>query len=134
MAAAAGRDLRIKYDPGTGAVVIAGATSDNFSITREGINITDKDDLGVQTFIDDAIGTWAASGSVSGNLVDTTLLLLANSETAFTADFEVQVAGLGTYAGSWGITEFSTEGAEGAETMTFSCSLVSSGSLVFTAA
>ena len=35
MVAAAGRKLRIKYDPGTGPVAIAGARSDTFSIANE---------------------------------------------------------------------------------------------------
>lgn len=134
MAAAAGRDLRIKYDPGTGAVVIAGATTDTWTRTREGIPTTDKDDVGATTYLADALGVHSYSASVSGNLVDSTLRDLADGDTSFADDFEIQVAGDGTYAGSWGIINFNCEGAEGATTLTFTCDIVSNGAITFTAA
>lgn len=134
MAAMAGRAIRIAYDSGSGAVDIVGSTQDNFEITKEGINITDKDDAGVQTFIDDAIGTWAMSGGVEGILKDTTILDLMDSGDNFTFDMEITVGGLGTYAGKFGITNFSVTGEDGAEAGTFSMQLSSSGTITFTAA
>lgn len=135
MAAVAGRALRIKYSSdGTTYTAIVGSTSDNFTITKEGINITDKDDAGVQTFIDDAVGTWAMSGGVEGILKDTTILALANSTTQFTYDFQVEIAGLGTYEGKFGISSFNPTGAEGAEAVTFTAEIASSGAITFTAA
>lgn len=134
MAAAAGRDLRIKYDSGGGATVIAGATTDNWTRTREGIDVTDKDDLGATTYIPDSLGVHNYSASVTGNLTDDTLLVLADDNTSFSDDFEIQVAGLGTFAGSWGITNFSSEGAEGASAVTFTCDIVSNGLITYTAA
>ena len=53
MAAQSGRDLRIKYDSGGGAAVIAGARTDSLTINNEMIDITDKDDDGVRTLLDD---------------------------------------------------------------------------------
>jgi predicted secreted protein len=136
MAGMAGRAIRIKVsdDGGTTYTAIEGSTSDDFSITREGINITDKDDLGVQTFIDDAIGTWAMSGSFEGILKSDTMLANFNSTTQFTLDCEILVGGLGTYAGKFGFTECSVTGAEGAEAATISGSVVSSGTITYTSA
>lgn len=131
MAAFAGRAVRISYDPGGGAVAIVGSTQDNFEITKEGIPITDKDDLGVATFIDASVGTWAMSGGIEGILKDTTILALANATGQFTYDMEIAVGGLGTYSGTFGITNFSVTGQEGAEPGTFSMQIQSSGTITF---
>lgn len=133
MAALAGRALRIKIslDGGTTFPVITGSTSDNFTITREGINITDKDDLGVQTFIGDNLGTWAMEGGFEGFTKDTGLITLIMSTTQFTYDCEIDVGGLGTFTGSFGFTTYGNSGAEGAEAVNFTGSLVSSGTITF---
>lgn len=131
MAASAGRNLRIKFDPGAGAVAVTGSTQDGFEITKEGIPITDKDDAGVQTFLDEP-GTWAMSGNVEGYTKDDTILLLANDSTTFLYDVEIDVAGLGTYSGSFGITNFSATGVEGAEAITFTMTIASSGAITYT--
>lgn len=131
MVASAGRAIRIAFDPGTGAVDIVGSTSDNFEITKEGIVVTDKDDEGVVTMLDDAVGTWSMTGGVEGILKDTTILALANDATQMTYDMEIKVAGLGTYSGKFAITQFSVEGADGAEPATFSMQIASSGAITF---
>lgn len=136
MAGMAGRAIRIKVsgDGGTTFTAIEGSTSDDFSITREGANITDKDDLGVQTFIDDVIGSWSMSGSFEGILKTDTILENYNSTTQFTLDCEILVGGLGTYAGKFGFTECSVTGAEGTDPSTISGSVVSSGVIAYTSA
>jgi len=135
MAAVAGRALRIKYSAdGTTYTAITGATSDNFTITKEGIPITDKDDAGVQTFIDDAVGTWAMEGGIEGILKDDTIMALVSSTTQFTYDFEIDIAGIGTFEGKFGITSFNPTGAEGAEAVTFTANIASSGTITYTAA
>lgn len=134
MAAVAGRALRIKYNSGLGAVAISGATSDNFTITKEGIEITDKDDVGVQTFISDAVGKWAMEGGIEGVLKDDTLLALMADVDQFTYDFEVAIAGIGTFVGEFGISSFNPTGAEGPEAVTFTANLQSSGTITYTAA
>ena len=133
MAAAAGRALRIKYDSGAGGVAIVGSTSDGFTITREGINVTDKDDVGIQTFLDNDIASWSMEGSIEGVLKDDTLMALVQSDSNFTADFEVDVAAIGTWAGKFGITNFNPTGADGATPITFTATLVSSGDITYTA-
>lgn len=138
MAAMAGRAIRIALDAdGAGAglaVEIVGSTQDNFEIVKEGINITDKDDAGVQTFIDDEIGTWAMSGGVEGILKDTTVLNLMGPTANFTHTMEIAIGGLGTYRGLFGITNFTVTGSDGAEPATFSMQIASSGTITFTAA
>lgn len=133
MAAAAGRAIRIKYDPGGGAVVIAGARTDSLTINNTPIDITDKDDAGVITLLDD-IGTKQISLSVEGVAIDSTLGDLAAAATAGAAlhDFEVAVAALKTYTGSFFISDFEYSGAEGDEALTFTCSLSSSGTVTAT--
>lgn len=134
MAAMAGRAVRISIGSGVSAVEVSGSTQDNFEITREGINITDKDDNGVQTFIDATIGTWAMSGGVEGILKDTSIMTLIDPTDTFTTNMEIAVGGLGVYAGKFGITNFTVTGADGAEAATFSMQIVSSGTITFTAA
>jgi len=135
MAALAGRNLRIKYDDGSGAVAMVGATSENFTITVEGINITDKDDAGVQTFISDTKGTWAMEGGIEGVLKDDTLLaLIADPTGNFSEDFEIDIAGIGTFTGQFGLTSFNPTGGMGAEAVTFTANIVSNGSITYTAA
>ena len=137
MVAAAGRKLRIKYDPGTGAVVIAGARTDSFSIANESINISDKDDAGVQVLLND-IGTQSLSMTIEGVLKDATLLALTAGAGEGTSlhDFEIDVIGLGTVTAADGffLSNFDPSGAEGTDPTTFSCSLTSSGAITFTAA
>lgn len=136
MAANAGRKLRIKYDAdgaGAGAaVVIAGARTDSFSIANEPINITDKDDAGVQTLLDD-IGTQSLSMSVEGVAKDQTLLNLAASAGEGTSlhAFEIDVVGAATITAADGffISNYEETGAEGTDAVTFSCNLTSSGAI-----
>lgn len=136
MAAMAGRALRIRIslDGGTTYTAIVGSTSDNFTITKEGIVITDKDDLGVQTYIDDAVGTWAMSGGFEGILSNDDLLTLMNNTGQFSYACQIQVGGLGTYQGNFGLTDINPTGAEGAEAITFTGNLVSSGAISYTSA
>ena len=133
MAAAAGRAIRIKHDPGGGAVVIAGARTDGLTINNTSIDITDKDAAGIVLLLDD-IGTKQFSLSVEGVATDSTLGDLAAAAGAGTSlhDFEVAVAALKTYSGSFFISDFEYSGAEGDEALTFTCSLTSSGTITAT--
>jgi len=134
MAAFAGRALRIKIslDGGSTYTAIVGSTSDNFTITKAGIVITDKDDAGVQTFIDDAVGEWAMSGGFEGICKNDDLLTFMADVDQFTYDCQVDVGGLGTFAGKFGITSYGVTGAEGTEPGTVSGELASSGTITYT--
>lgn len=134
MAALAGRDVRIKYDSGAGAAVIAGARTDSWTLNQGMIDITDKDDDGVRTLLGE-VGTWSISGSLSGVLKDTTLIDLVDDPTASTLlDFEIEMVGIGTWAGDFMITSFEVSGEDGENPATFSCNLESSGTITWTAA
>ncbi len=132
MAAAAGRKLRIKYDDGGGADVIAGAQTGSLTINNEMIDITDKDDLGIRTLLDD-IGVTSIALSCDGVTKDDILAGLARGVGDGTSlnDFEIDIASLGTYSGSFFITSYADSGAEGAEAITFTCSFESSGAVTF---
>jgi len=130
MVASAGRAIRIKYDPGGGAVVIAGARTDSVTINNTSIDITDKDDKGVVRMLDD-IGTKQFSMSVEGVAISSVLgdLAAGATEGAALHDFEIDVALLKTYSALWFISDFEYSGAEGDEALTFTCSLTSSGTV-----
>lgn len=136
MAGMSGRAIRIKVsgDNGLTYTAVEGSTSDNFSITREGILITDKDDLGVQTFIDGDIASWAMSGGFEGILKTGTIMEVYNSTTQFTLDCQILVGGLGTYTGKFGFTDCSVTGADGTDPATISGNIVSSGTIAYVAA
>ena len=128
MVAAAGRSLRIKYDPGGGAVVIASARTDTITVNNTPIDITSKDESGIVTLLDD-IGTKQVSLAVSGVATDSTIGDLAHAAGAGVAlhDFEIAVAALKTYDGSFFISDFEYTGDEGDNALLFTCSLTSSG-------
>ena len=136
MAASAGRKLRIKYDAdgaGAGAsAVIAGARTDSMTIANEPINITDKDDAGVQALLDD-IGTQSMSMSVEGVVIDDTFLDLAIGAGEGTAlhAFELDFIGASTITAADGffISNFQLNGAEGTDPATFTMDLTSSGAI-----
>lgn len=135
MAAQAGRKLRIKYSSdGITYTAVAGARSDNFTINREGIDITDKDDSGVRTMLADT-GTFSIDASVEGVLKGDTLLTLAADPTQTSLfDFEIDVDGIGTFTGSWYLGNFTSSGGQGAEAVTFTANIQSSGTPTYVSA
>ena len=134
MAAAAGRELRIKYNSGGGAIAVIGAQTDSFTINREPIDVTSKDDSGVRTLLAET-ATFSIDANVEGVLKNDTLLaLFADPTQTSLYSFEIQVAGLGTFSGSWFLANFESSGAEGAEAVTFTANIQSSGTITYTAA
>jgi TP901-1 family phage major tail protein len=130
MAAEAGRDLRIEYaSDGSTYVAIGGARQDSFTINNEMIDITDKDDAGVRTLLDD-VAVKSMSLSCTGVTKSSTyaaLALAAGSGTALHA-FRVTVGSFATYTGSFFIDNFEKT-AEQADTITYTMSLQSSGTI-----
>jgi TP901-1 family phage major tail protein len=130
MAAEAGRDLRIKYaSDGSTYVVVAGARTDSMTFNNEAIDITDKDDAGVRTYLDD-IGVKSMSLSCTGVATASTFSALAAAATSDSAlhAFEIDMGSFATYTGSFFITSFEATG-EQADTITFTLSLESSGAI-----
>jgi len=129
MAAVAGRSVRIAL----GATDIAGAKMDGLTINREHIDITDKDDAGIRTLLD-GIGTHSVEMTVSGVIKGSTLIAWAEDETDVLNTMTFDIATIGSYTGSFGISTFEHSGGEGAEAGTFSATFVSSGAIPWTAA
>lgn len=131
----AGRKLRIKYKTvasGT-ATAIAGARTDSLTINREPIEVTDKDDAGVRTLMPD-IGVWSMDANVEGVLTNGTLVALAADDSPTAAHlFDIAMPGIGTWAGSWFLGNFELTGEEGSNPTTFTCNIMSAGSITFTA-
>ena len=129
MTAEAGRDLRISYNSGSGMAVVAGARTDSLTFNNEAIDITDKDDAGVRTYLDD-IGVKSMSLSCTGVATASTFSALAaaaGSDSALHA-FRVAFGSFATYTGSFFITSLEATG-EQADTITFTLSLESSGAI-----
>lgn len=136
MAAFAGRDIRIAYSSDSGVTYtnIAGAKTDGFNISREGIDITDKDDAAARTFLAKP-GQFSVDANIEGLLSDSTLLELALDNTSTTLPyFRVTVGGEGSFAGEWFISGFEVSGSEGSEAATFTANIQSSGTVPWTAA
>lgn len=130
MAAEAGRDLRIEYSSdGITYNVVAGARTDSLTFNNEAIDITDKDDAGVRTYLDD-IAVKSMSLSCTGVATASTFSALAAAAASGTAlhDFRVAFGSFSTYTGSFFITSFEATG-EQADTITFTLSLESSGTI-----
>ena len=132
MAAAAGRKMRISYKTSAAATpaVIAGARTDSFTINAEPIDITDKDDTGVITLLDD-IATKSVEMTVEGVLTDGTLVSLAANQTSGSSLhlLEFAVQSVGTLSGSFFMSSFSGEGAEGGDPATFTATFQSGGAV-----
>ena len=131
MAAEAGRDLRIEYsaDSGTTWNAVAGARTDSLTFNSEPIDITDKDDNGVRTMLND-VAVKSMSLSCTGVATASTFSALAQAAASTTAlhDFRVAFGSFATYTGSFFITSFEATG-EQEDTMTFTMSLESSGAV-----
>lgn len=133
-----GRKVRVKYYPtgfGAAGAEIARAQTDELTINREHIDASSKDP-DAWTLLLNEIGVMSMEMSVSGILSDEhkTLIGLAAADTAPLHYFELDVDTVGTFRGQWGISNFKLGGNHGAETATFSASLVSSGEITWTAA
>lgn len=134
--AVAGRKVRwsLSTDGGTTYTPFAGSTSDGIDFTNEPIDITDKDDSGNQTLLDDT-GKKSASGTSTIYVEDTTILaLVLDSPTTYLHDLKLEVEGLYDVTGQFFIGTVSNAGEEGASAATMEVSLTSSGAITYTAA
>jgi len=134
MAAAAGRALLIAYDPGTGAVDILGQTTGSITVNRESIDITTKSDAGVRKLLP-VVGTFSIDVSAELILEDTVLAALAfDSAPTELYDFDITIGDLGTLSGTWFLGNFEITGETGANAITASTTIMSSGGVTFTPA
>ena len=134
MSGFAGRRLRLEIDFGSGFEDIGEATSNSFTVNREPIDVTTKDDDGVRRYLAET-GTFSLDTSFEGVLKDDRILTLAVDPTQTTLiSARLLVASIGTITGDFYLTSFEDTGAEGAEALTFSASLGSSGTVTYAAA
>jgi predicted secreted protein len=128
MAAGSGRRVRISL----GAAVIAGAKTDSLTINNEPIDVTDKDDVGYQTFIGD-YGMRSMELSCDGILKGDVLILLASGTGAgLLAAATIDIDTIGVFAGSFFFNSFEVAGSHDGEN-TFTATFKSSGAFTYTA-
>ena len=114
-------------------VDVVGARSDNLTIGAEPVDITDKDDNGWRTLLNDA-GLLTVSGEVAGVLKDGTLTAAAMSAGNLLLDDCIcTIDGIGTISGDFWFQSFALTG-EQADAITFTATLEGSGTFVVTIA
>ncbi len=127
--AISGRKLRISRD----GVTIVGARTDNFTISNEPIDITDKDDAGWSTMLADA-GVRSIEADVEGILKDATLITNATgSSSLLLKSCVLEAEGIATFTGDFYLNSLEI-GGEQEDAVTFSATLASSGSITATIA
>ena len=128
MAATAGRKLRIKK----GGTAVAGAVTDNLTINNEPIDITDKDSAGWRTMLAD-VGVRSIEASVEGVLINSTLIAIAvGTAASLLAAYTLEIDGIGDFSGNFYLQSFEITG-EQEDAIRFTASIVSSGTITFTA-
>ena len=136
MAKQKGRAMLLKISDGAGVfTAFAGLTSKSLEINNERIDVTTPDPVTPEgeMWTETLDGVKSVSVSGDGQMVEGEnegrLVTIAMSAAA-EDDFEVVVPGLGTFAGRFAVNV----GYNGAEDMTFSITLASTGKITFTAA
>ena len=128
MPAVSGRKLRIKK----GGTSVAGARTDSLTINNEPIDITEKDDAGWRKYLAD-VGVRSIDAEVEGVLEDSTLIAIAvGTASSLLAAYTLEIDGIGDFAGNFYLASFAITG-EQADTVTFTASIQSSGTITFTA-
>lgn len=127
--AISGRKLRISRD----GVTVVGARTDNFTISNEPIDITDKDDAGWSTLLGDA-GVRSIEADVEGILKDDTLIVNATgSSSLLLKSCVLEAEGIATFTGDFYLNSLEI-GGEQEDAVTFSATLASSGAITATIA
>lgn len=136
MAAQAGRIVRVQHKTSAAAsyVDVGGARTDGITFNTEYIDITDKDDDGIQTYLDD-IGRKAVEMSCEGVLTTDRYMTLAATQASGSALhlMKFNIPGIGSLEGSFALPSYEVSGADGAEAATFSMTAASSGVIAYTA-
>lgn len=134
MAALIGRKVRLKKGTGLAAVGIIGARQEDITIANGEVDVTDKDDSGYRTLLDDW-GLRSVDVSIAGVLKDDSLINIATSASpsVLLQGYELEVEGIGTFAGDFFMNGLSL-GAPYDNSVTFSATFLSSGPYTYTAA
>ena len=127
--AVSGRKLRISR----AGTAIVGARTDSVTINNEPIDITDKDDAGWRTMLAD-VGVRSLSCEVEGVLKNATLLGIGvGTSSALLEACTAEVEGIATFSGNFYLQSIAL-GAEQADTVTFTATLESAGTVTATIA
>lgn len=134
MPAQTGRQLRLKKGDKTTGVALVGERESTPTFTNSSIDVSDKDDGGYRTLLDDW-GSRALDLKITGVLKDLELINIVTSSdgAVLLQEYTVAIAGVGDFEGDFWLESLEL-GAPHDDALTFSASLMSSGAFVFTAA
>ena len=126
--AISGRSVRISRAGSN----IVGARTDSVTVNNEPLDITDKDDAGWRTMLND-VGVRTVSCEIEGVLKDATLLTdgVGNASSALLKECVVTISGIGTLTGDFYLNSVQI-GAEQADVVTFTATLESGESMTAT--
>lgn len=126
--AISGRSVRISRAGSN----IVGARTDSVTINNEPLDITDKDDAGWRTMLND-VGLRSVSCEVEGVLKDATLLTdsVGAASSALLKECVVTISGIGTLTGDFYLQGLQV-GAEQADVVTFTATLESGENMTAT--
>jgi predicted secreted protein len=127
-----GRKIRLKKGSSTTAVAIIGARSEDLTVANGEVDVTDKDDNGYRTLLDD----WAQRSidvTVAGVLKDASLITIATSSsgTVLLSEHTLEIEGIGEFVGDFYLNGLQI-GAPHDNVATFSATFLSSGEYTFT--
>lgn len=120
-----GRALRILKD----GTPIAGARTDNFTINREGIDGSDKDDAGWRSYIAE-LAVQSIDADVEGKLLNSDIIVDGMSDVV-SHPYTIDVEGIGSFEGLFMLGSISVAGPHN-EAMTFTANIMSDGVIAFT--
>lgn len=132
MAAYIGRNMVLKSGTGVGATLITQCRTLDFTVNHEQVEITNKDSLGWQTFLENA-GTKGVQVSVAG-IVDNTTAFEAfqtSAQAGSIAAFRIEYADTDIIEASFHISNYAVSSGFNNE-QTFTATLNSSGAVTFT--
>ena len=97
-----GRKVRLKKGTGVFAVGIIGSQQDDLTVANGEIDVTDKDDNGYRTLLDDW-GVRSIDVSLNGIMKDTELLDIAtsNSASVLLQNYTLEIGTIGTVTGNF---------------------------------
>lgn len=133
--ALSGRKIRWAYSSDSGSTYtnFAGSISDSITFSQSFAESTDKDDAGVQDFVDE-IAASSCSGSAELHFVNDDLYAaVLDSPTTHKHYLKLTIEGQYEVTGRFTVTEIGAAGTEGEETLKTTVSVQSAGGYTRTA-
>lgn len=134
MVAMTGRKIRLKKGPAISAVAVIGARQEDITIANGEIDVTDKDDNGYRTLLNDW-GQRSIDVTVAGIFKDDELITIAtsNSGSVLLTDYTIEIDGIGSFEGDFFMNNLQL-GAPHDNSVTFTATFLSSGAYTYTPA